>query len=126
MRSVLIVDDHKPIAEVLAAALRKAGYEAHVAGDGAEALRQLRTLRPCVVVMDLGMPVIDGLQLMQWLKGSEDFRHVPVVAFTAMTGSAATAAHQQGAAAVLQKSDVSLEDVVRCVDRVAPKLAVAA
>lgn len=126
MRSVLIVDDHRPLAEVLAAALRYGGYEASIAGDGAEALRLLRSLRPCVVVMDLGMPVIDGLQLIQWLKASPDFKHVPVIAFTALTGSHASAAHEMGAAAVLQKSDVALEEVVHCVNRFAPKAAVAA
>jgi CheY-like chemotaxis protein len=60
---ILLVDDNADALEIMAEALREAGHEVAVADDGLEALRLLDTLDPAVGVLDLGMPVMDGLKL---------------------------------------------------------------
>jgi CheY-like chemotaxis protein len=60
---VLLVDDQPDIVESLALILRGSGYSVHTAEDGVWALQVAETLRPDVMVVDLGMPRMDGFQL---------------------------------------------------------------
>ena len=60
---VLVVDDEQPIAEMVAAILRKSGYVAHIAHNGEEALHFLDTITPHVLISDMMMPGMNGVQL---------------------------------------------------------------
>ncbi|HEX2393564.1 MAG TPA: response regulator transcription factor [Solirubrobacterales bacterium] len=64
---VLVVDDEPTIVEIVARYMERAGYEAFAAADGAEALRQTELHRPDLVVLDLMLPGIDGLEVMRRL-----------------------------------------------------------
>ncbi len=66
--SVLVVDDEPTIAEVVARYLDRAGYATHVAGDGLAALELADRERPDLVVLDLMLPGIDGLEVMRRLR----------------------------------------------------------
>ena len=66
--SVLVVDDEPTIAEVVARYLQRAGYETRVAGDGALAVALATEQRPDLVVLDLMLPGIDGLEVMRRLR----------------------------------------------------------
>ena len=66
--SVLVVDDEPTIAEVVARYLDRAGYATHVAGDGLAALEVAERERPDLVVLDLMLPGIDGLEVMRRLR----------------------------------------------------------
>jgi two-component system response regulator ResD len=66
--SVLVVDDEPTIADVVARYLRRAGYEARVAGDGERALALASERAPDLVVLDLMLPRIDGLEVMRRLR----------------------------------------------------------
>jgi DNA-binding response OmpR family regulator len=65
--SVLVVDDEPTIGEVVARYLERAGYEAHVAGDGPQALALSARHAPDLVVLDIMLPGIDGLEVMRRL-----------------------------------------------------------
>jgi two-component system response regulator ResD len=67
-RSVLVVDDEPTIAEVVARYLERAGYESAIAGDGLEALRLVAERQPDLVVLDLMLPGIDGLEVLRRLR----------------------------------------------------------
>jgi len=67
-RSVLVVDDEPTIAEVVARYLDRAGYDSAIAGDGPEALRLAAELEPDLVVLDLMLPGIDGLEVLRRLR----------------------------------------------------------
>src|ERR1700733_13920080 len=71
--SVLVVDDEPPIAEVVARYLERAGYSARIAADGVQALEAVAKQRPDLVVLDLMLPGIDGLEVMRRMReqGSE-------------------------------------------------------
>ncbi|MEO6857372.1 MAG: response regulator, partial [Solirubrobacteraceae bacterium] len=63
--SVLVVDDEPTITEVLARYLERAGYRARTAADGAQALASVAADRPDLVVLDLMLPRVNGLEVMR-------------------------------------------------------------
>jgi DNA-binding response OmpR family regulator len=80
--SILVVDDEPTIAEVVARYLVRAGYETSTAGDGPSAVAAATTSRPDLVVLDIMLPGIDGLEVMRRLHEDGDER-VPVILLTA-------------------------------------------
>jgi DNA-binding response OmpR family regulator len=81
--SVLVVDDEPTIREVVARYLERAGYSARVAGDGAQALALAAQSTPDLIVLDLMLPAIDGLQVLRRLRESEPGSGVRVIVLTA-------------------------------------------
>jgi two-component system chemotaxis response regulator CheY len=83
--NVLIVDDSAAIRKILQRVLRQAEVpvaEVHEAGDGVEALAKLQTQRIGLVLSDINMPNMDGLELLAKLRGLADYKQVPVVMIT--------------------------------------------
>ncbi len=80
--SVLVVDDEPTIAEVVSRYLVRAGYETRVARDGFEAIEQVAARRPDLVVLDLMLPGIDGLEVMRRIR-DQDRARVAVILLTA-------------------------------------------
>ena len=78
--TVLVVDDEPTIREVIVSYLRREGYETLEAGDGRRAREILERQTPTLVVLDLMLPGIDGLELCRWIRASSD---VPVIMLTA-------------------------------------------
>lgn len=87
MPTVLVVDDEPDILEILEVTLQNAGYRVITAGDGAEALDAVAREVPDVMLLDIGMPQLDGWQVLERLKSSaeSDLSEVPVVMVTAWT-----------------------------------------
>ena len=83
---VLVADDDPAVRDAVARALRLEGYEVVVAPDGGAALEQVRNAAPDVVVLDIGMPVLDGLTVCRVVR-SEGNR-VPILMLTARAGTA--------------------------------------
>jgi DNA-binding response OmpR family regulator len=79
-QTVLVVDDEPRIAAIAADYLRHAGYSVLTAGDGAEALALARSKRPDLVVLDLGLPRLGGLEVARTLRAETA---VPIVMLTA-------------------------------------------
>jgi two-component system, cell cycle response regulator DivK len=79
---VLIVDDNGDMRELYAAYLTHKGLEAHTADGGESALRQAHRLHPHVIVMDLMMPEITGIDAIRQLKLDDRTKHIPVIALT--------------------------------------------
>jgi two-component system KDP operon response regulator KdpE len=79
-RLVLIVDDEPPITRALSAALAARGYKAAVALDGREALEQAAISDPAAIILDLGLPDIDGIDVLRRLR---EWSNVPVIVLTA-------------------------------------------
>lgn len=79
---VLIVEDEQKTAETVALYLRDAGFRASVAGDGEEGLRLARDLSPDLVVLDLMLPKLDGLEITRQLRAEGS---LPIILLTART-----------------------------------------
>jgi len=77
---VLVVEDDEDIAQVLQRMLRTEGYEVRVAGDGEAAVSDARAYVPDLVILDLGLPKLDGIDVARELRGRDD---VPILVLTA-------------------------------------------
>ena len=77
---ILVVDDEKAVSDLLAYNLRKAQYEVFVAADGVEALAQIERAKPDLILLDVMMPQMDGLDVVRELRKTSD---IPVIMITA-------------------------------------------
>ena len=80
---VLLVDDEPAIVKILGRLLELAGFEVSTAMDGEEGLAKVRAWHPEAVVLDLMLPKMNGMEVCAALKGDAQYRHIPVVIFTA-------------------------------------------
>jgi CheY-like chemotaxis protein len=80
---VLIVDDNDDSREIMALILAHAGFMTSQARDGAEALASARARPPGAILMDIFMPIMDGLTATQHLSRDAALKHIPVIAQTA-------------------------------------------
>jgi two-component system, cell cycle response regulator DivK len=80
---ILIAEDNADNRDMLSRRLQKRGYEVLLAHDGAEAVQQACTLLPDVILMDVSMPVMSGLEAAQALRKIEATRTMPIIALTA-------------------------------------------
>ena len=96
-KSILIVEDESDIREILSRTLRSAGYEVHEANHALGAICAMVREGADLILTDIRMPVVDGLELVRELKSHEDTKHIPVIAITGFdTPEARKAAAQAG------------------------------
>ncbi len=81
---VLVVEDDDAIAQVLQRSLRMEGYEVRIAGDGVAALDEAHAFLPDLLILDLGLPRLDGVDVAKTLRESGD--DVPILVLTARDG----------------------------------------
>jgi len=91
---ILVVDDSAAIRKILQRVLRQTGMaikDIHEAGDGQEALELLKSKTVQLVLTDINMPNMDGIQLLATLKGSGNWKDIPVVMITTEGGESRVA-----------------------------------
>jgi two-component system, OmpR family, response regulator ResD len=81
--SVLVVDDEPTITDVVSRYLERAGYQTRSAADGRAALQLVAEARPDLVVLDLMLPGMDGLEVMRRLRAAGNGNRLPVILLTA-------------------------------------------
>ena len=82
-RTILIVEDYEDARLFMKILLESYGYEVIEAANGAEALEWLETRAPDLVLMDISMPVMDGITATKTIRKSETGDHLPIIAVTA-------------------------------------------
>ena len=80
---ILIVDDERPLRELLVSVFEDAGYRVRSAIHGQDALVQVERARPDLIVMDLMMPVMGGVELYRLLKSRDETRTIPIIVMSA-------------------------------------------
>jgi CheY-like chemotaxis protein len=80
---VLVVDDSVDLRDMVALVLREAGFLVRTAVNGLDALLVAHEMKPAVIVMDVTMPVLDGLEATRLIKAAEGLRNARVIAYTA-------------------------------------------
>jgi two-component system phosphate regulon response regulator PhoB len=80
---ILVVDDEEDILELVRYNLEKAGFQVSCAENGSEALRMARAELPDLILLDLMLPGLDGLEVTSLLKNDSKTRHLPVIMLTA-------------------------------------------
>jgi CheY-like chemotaxis protein len=81
-RLVLIADDNRDTREMYTHYLGMIGYVVETAGDGREAVLKARLLRPAVIVLDLGMPGMDGWEAMRLIRADAKTATTPIIVLT--------------------------------------------
>jgi CheY-like chemotaxis protein len=83
MATLMVVEDNEPSREVLSRRLARRGYEIVSAVDGREAVSMAHSRKPDLILMDLGLPGIDGWEATAQLKAHEQTRHIPIIVLSA-------------------------------------------
>lgn len=123
--TVLVAEDHEDSREALRLLLEAFGYRVLLAQNGYQAVEQALASSPDLILMDVMMPIMDGLQATRTLRSSERFRDVPIIAVTAMNGAERLAIEAGCTGYVPKPLDIRrFIDLVRgWLDRPAPVLA---
>jgi CheY-like chemotaxis protein len=100
---IIVAEDHEDIRLVLKRALERAGHQVIVAEDGEAALDAVRRHRPEVVVTDVDLPRMTGLELCRAIRADADLRHIPVVLASGSLLPGDARAIEAGASATLLK-----------------------
>ena len=106
---ILLIEDSKFQRIANQRALSKAGYEVIQAEDGEEGLRVARENIPDLILLDMMLPKISGLEVLRILKLEPLIKHIPVIVLTGLGQGNEAELLQDGAAAFLLKSEKSLE-----------------
>jgi DNA-binding response OmpR family regulator len=96
MTTILVAEDEARIASFLDRGLRSAGFETVLAPDGRSALEQARSIRPDLMLLDVGLPELDGFQVLRAFRETD--ATTPVIMLTARTSGADTVAGLTGGA----------------------------
>jgi CheY-like chemotaxis protein len=85
MKKILLIEDNELNRDMLSRRLRKRGYEVVTAVDGETGIVMAQAEAPALILMDVTLPGIDGLEATRRLKAAPQTRHIPIVALTAHT-----------------------------------------
>ena len=83
MATLLLVEDNEASRDALARRLERRGYRVLLAGDGQQAVAIVRDAAPNLVLMDLGLPLVDGWEATRRLKADAATRHIPIIVLSA-------------------------------------------
>lgn len=118
-KHVLIVEDDELLLNMYRVVFEQHHYQVTTAADGQAALNVLQQTVPDVILLDVVMPKVGGLELLKTLKANDKLHNVPVVVTTSLTDTAVgAAAMTAGASKFIQKSEYRPEDVVKVVGQV--------
>jgi CheY-like chemotaxis protein len=116
MGYVLVVDDDADSRDALARALMKSGHATRAAQNGREALVAVATTVPNVIILDVRMPEMDGLEFLQVIRSYLRWQSVPVILLTAYPDDLPLErAHQLGVKMTFVKTTYRLDDLLNCV-----------
>ena len=96
--TVLVVDDDPLIVRLIQMVLEVSGYQVITAADGVEGLERVRADRPSLVVLDVMMPRMDGLDVTRAIKAADETRAIPVILLSAKTAASDIKAGQDAGA----------------------------
>ena len=86
-KNILIIDDAQDIVKALSIRLKAHRYEVITAFDGQKGLDMARSRRPDLIILDLSLPKLDGYKVCQNLKNDPQYKHIPIIMFTAKQGA---------------------------------------
>lgn len=121
MAKILIIEDDPLISRMYQKIFTFEKYEVETASDGEEGLTKIKTLKPTVVLLDVMMPKMNGLQVLEQVKGDIDptIKNIPIIMLTNLAGEQdAEAALSKGAVKYIVKSEHDPQDVAKMVKEV--------
>ena len=116
MAYILIVEDNEMNRDMLGRRLERRGFEIDFALDGQEGLDKMRERKPDLVLMDMGLPVLDGWQATTQAKEDDSLKDIPIIALTA---HALETDRQKALAAGADDFDTKPVDIKRLLEKIA-------
>ena len=80
----MVVDDHQDVVDILRIMLESKGFNVRCAYSGKDLFAGMEELKPDIIILDIMMPVMDGLEVLTRLKGDPSTAYIPVILLTAM------------------------------------------
>ena len=119
-KTVLIVEDNELNMKLFNDLLEAHGYFTLQTKDGVEALRMARTHRPDLILMDIQLPEVSGLEVTKWLKEDDDLRTIPVIAVTAFAMKGDEEKIRNGGCEAYIAKPISVAGFMRTIERFLP------
>jgi two-component system, cell cycle response regulator DivK len=119
-KKVLIVEDNDLNMKLFNDLLEAHGYLTLQTKDGVEALRMARQHRPDLILMDIQLPEVSGLEVTKWLKEDDDLRTIPVIAVTAFAMKGDEEKIRDGGCEAYIAKPISVASFMRTVERFLP------
>ena len=119
-KKVLIVEDNDLNMKLFNDLLEAHGYHTLQTKDGVEALRMARQHRPDLILMDIQLPEVSGLEVTKWLKEDDDLRSIPVIAVTAFAMKGDEEKIREGGCEAYIAKPISVASFMRTVERFLP------
>jgi len=120
-KSILIVEDNELNMKLFNDLLEAHGYKTLQTRSGVEAVRLARLHKPDLILMDIQLPEVSGLQVTQWIKDEEDLRHIPVIAITAFAMKGDEEKIRQGGCEAYVSKPISIVKFLETVREYLPK-----
>ena len=112
MLTILLVDDNVHLQIAFKKVLTSSGYQVELAGDGEEGLRLALSTRPDVILLDMLLPKLGGVEVLLALKTNPSTAKIPVIALSGLPMSNEARLRRDGAISYLQKSNLEDLDVL--------------
>ncbi len=116
-KTVLIVEDNKLNMKLFCDLLKARGYATLQSHDGLAALKMAREHRPDLILMDIQLPEVSGLEVTKWLKEDKDLRNIPVIAVTAFAMKGDEEKIREGGCEAYISKPISVSHFLETVDR---------
>ncbi len=119
MAKILIIEDDELIRRMYEQIFIFRGYEVAAATNGEEGLERARATKPAIILLDIMMPKMNGLDMLKRLKAIPEVKHIPVIILTNLLGIAdAETALREGAIKYIGKSDYTPKEIVDIAEEV--------
>jgi CheY-like chemotaxis protein len=119
--SILLAEDNKANVQTIGDYLEDKGYAMHYATNGLVALKTAREIRPALILMDIQMPVMDGLAAIREIRADAAIKDIPIVALTALVMPGDRERCLAAGATDYMSKPVSLKELVALVTRLLPR-----
>ena len=120
VKKVLIVEDNELNMKLFNDLLEAHGYFTLQTKDGVEALRMARQHRPDLILMDIQLPEVSGLEVTKWLKEDDELKSIPVIAVTAFAMKGDEEKIREGGCEAYIAKPISVASFMRTVERFLP------
>ena len=121
-KTVLVVEDNDLNMKLFHDVLEAGGYNVLQAEDGMEGWRMAREQRPDLILMDIQLPEVSGLEVTKWLKDDETLKSIPVIAITAFAMAGDKVKILEGGCNAYIVKPISIPDFLQTIERFARPL----